>query len=267
MYARDAAWAQRDFGDVPCIPQLLEDSMLSAKQLTQSGRALWGKKYRKGFPVSPMDIAESFLVEAAAAGFRVLTLGGDHSVSWPVFKALHRARKTRRLAVLHLDAHTDLLESRYGVDHCFGTWTAHALRLLPNPQAWVQIGIRASGRPKAHWEKTYGLKQYWARELKGIDPERFGDRLLKHWDKLGCDSLYTTLDIDGTDGAAVPSTGTPEPQGLAPKWVAKVLQHVSKHLPLAGADLVEVAPVLGSPAEARRTLKVGVDYLEALRWK
>ncbi len=128
MYARDRSWAQRDFGDVPCIPQLLEDEMLSSAQLARSGQALWGKGYRKGLPVSPMDIAESFLVEAAKAGFRVLTLGGDHSVSWPAFKALHRARKTRRLAVLHLDAHTDLLESRYGIEHCFGTWTA---RLRP----------------------------------------------------------------------------------------------------------------------------------------
>lgn len=267
LYRKHRPWARRDLGDIPCIPQLVHDSMLNDAQLQRSRQALWSSD-AQGLPVSPLNILEEILVEmwSRDASFRPLILGGDHSVSGAIFSALARQNKLAKTAVLHIDAHTDLLESRFGVEHCFGTWTSHALRKMPDPKLWVQVGIRTSRHDKAHWEKTYGLQQFWARELLKQDPRRWAADLVKDWRARGATQLYITHDIDGTDAAAVPATGTPEPRGLPVKWLETLLRELSRELPLIGSDLVEVAPVLGAPAAAQKTLKVAVKYLEALHW-
>lgn len=268
LFRKRAEWKKRDLGDVPCIPQLSHDSMLNERQLERSGRSLWGDAWRAGRAVSPLNILEEALVEihARQSPARVMLLGGDHSVSGPVFAALARASLTRKLAVLHVDAHTDLLESRYGVEHCFGTWTAHAVKTLDDPSNWVQIGIRASGRDRAQWEKTYGLRQIWSADLRRQDPDKFARGLVEAWRARGCERLYVTCDIDGLDAGAAPATGTPEPKGLSLPWLRKVFARVTREMPLIGADMVEVAPVLGPPAAARKTLAAAVSLIEALEW-
>jgi len=153
LYSKHPHWAACELGDLPCIPQILEDSMLSSAQKRSCGQALWGKRYHPTRPVAPLNLLKSFLTEGFAAnpkGFRPLVLGGDHSISWSVFESLFAARKTRSLAVLHFDAHTDLMESRYGVTHCFATWASLAVkRMLPhNRSNFVQVGLRVSGKQK-----------------------------------------------------------------------------------------------------------------------
>lgn len=267
-YAQHAEWSAYDIGDVACIPQLSHDELLSARQLRASGRALWDKAYRPGLAVSPLNLTEDTLVEVLKVSKRLrpFVIGGDHSISGAVFGALARTGRLKDLAVLHFDAHTDLLESRFGVDHCFGTWTSHALRRMKKPAAWVQVGIRASRHPKEHWEATFGLRQHWAAECRATDPADFARGLVKHWRSLGCTSLYVTNDVDGADAAAIPSTGTPEPEGLDLAWIETVIRHCTRALPLAGADVMELAPVLGSPADAARSLAAARRFWEALDW-
>ena len=246
------------------IPQLVHDEMLSSLQHKKSGQALWGPRYKKQSAVSPLNLLEDLLVEVWTKNPKAvpIVLGGDHSVSGGVFAALKKSHKTKNLAVLHFDAHTDLLETRFGVDHCFGTWTSHAVRTLGNPASWVQLGIRASRRPKSFWQKKFGLKQYWAQDLRALDPKKFAAELVKQWRKQGCTGLYVTFDIDGIDASEVPSTGTPESAGLKSAWCRTVMRECMKQVPLVGADLVEVAPVLGSPKDRARTLKVAAQILE-----
>ncbi len=267
-YAKNPADARFDLGDVPCIPHLLYDDMLSVEQRKKSGRSLWGQSYRLSQPVSPLNILEEFLVEAWSTlpGFRPLILGGDHSISYPVFAALKRTGLLQDIAILHFDAHTDLLESRFGVDVCFGTWSSHLAKWLKRPENYVQVGVRTSGKTKAYWEKKYGIHQYWSKEVSSLDPKTFSKKLLAQWKKQNCKMLYITNDIDGTDLSEAPATGTPESKGLKSRWVEEVIRHCSLELPLIGADLVEVAPVLGSKKEQQLTLQTAVRQLEALQW-
>ena len=210
LYRADAYWRARDIGDIPCIPQLLEDGMLSRRQLQRSGKWLWKTQWRTGRPVAPLNLLEESLVEIwrGTRERRVLVLGGDHSITGAVFAALARSEKMAGLGVLHIDAHTDLLEERFGVQHGFATWAVPALRLLKNPAAWVQVGIRASARERSHWETTYGLRQFWAQQVRHRDPRRFALEIERHFLKLGCRRLYITNDIDGTDARFAPATGT-----------------------------------------------------------
>jgi len=266
LFKKNKNWSKIDLGDIPCIPHLLEDSMLSPSQLQASGKALWGKAYRDGFPVSPLNLLEEYLVFLLKKypNFKPLVLGGDHSLSGAVFNALFRAKRLKNCGVIHIDAHTDLLESRFGVRDCFATWTSHALLHFKNPKAWVQLGIRASGRDKNYWQDKFGLKQYWAKELIHLDPRKCAEKISFDLKKQKCTKLYITNDIDGTDSKCAPATGTPEEKGLDPEWLKIVLKVFVQNFELIGADIMEVAPVLGDAKGSQKTLKVATQYIQAL---
>lgn len=260
-----------DIGDVRVVPQLLADEMLSAAQIAATRAALYGADARfAGLPVSPLDMCARVLehVRAINPDIVPVIIGGDHSVGWPAFATAlaHAERRGRRVGLLHFDAHTDLLAERLGVRYCFATWAYHANELLGRDGRLVQVGIRASGKDRQHWESTLGVRQYWPAEVEARDAEDIGSEIVARFRALGVDAVYVSNDIDGTDMAFAAATGTPEPGGLTPAFVRALTRHVTGALPMIGGDLVEVAPPLGGdlPDEPRRTLETARDYLADL---
>ena len=161
-----------DVGDVFVVPQLQHDDMLGADQLAASRAALYPDvdgAVRATWPVSPLSIAEAAMAAILAVNpaVKFLTLGGDHSTAWPATKALHDAG--RRFCILQFDAHTDLLQHRLGVKLCFATWSFHANDIVGRQRRLVQVGVRASRFPRAHWEQTLDVVQFWADDVNG-DP-------------------------------------------------------------------------------------------------
>jgi agmatinase len=250
-----------DVGDVFVIPHLLHDDMLSDSQRDAAREALYGADAEADLPVSPLSMAERVVDRLLAlnADLRIFMLGGDHSVAWPVVAAL--ARHAREpWAIVHPDAHTDLLPARLGVRYCFATWAYHANELLGRGGRLVQVGIRASGRDKAHWERTLGVRQFWADEVRARGTSVI-DEILAHLRTIGVRRVYLSNDIDATDAAAAPATGAPAPDGLSVAFVRALIHRVGAEFPLLGADVVEVAPPLGAPEDARRTTEVGAWYM------
>ena len=121
-------------------------------------------------------------------------------------------------------------------------------------------GIRASGRDKAHWERTLGVRQFWADEVRARGTSVI-DEILAHLRTIGVRRVYLSNDIDATDAAAAPATGAPAPDGLSVAFVRALIHRVGAEFPLLGADVVEVAPPLGAPEDARRTTEVGAWYM------
>lgn len=250
-----------DIGDVFVVPQLLEDEMLAEAQLERCRRALYPDvpvALRGTLPCSPLSITERVLVLVQRINPRAkpLILGGDHSVAWPVVKALHDAGK--RFAIVQADAHTDLLEERLGIRTCFATWTWRANELLGRCGRVLQVGIRATRFPQQHWEGTLGVRQWWANTVRR-DPDAALQELLDAARAHGT-PVYLSNDIDGTDAADADATGTPEPDGLAVAWLVTLIDELGRSPGLVGADLVEVAPLLGKDG-GRRTLEVAAHYL------
>lgn len=246
-----------DIGDVFVVPQLLEDDMLSQAQLADARAALYPGS-SEALPVSPLSITERVLDLVFALNPNVVpfVLGGDHSVAWPVTKALHACNPD--LAIVQFDAHTDLLQSRLGIRHCFATWSFHANDLIGRQGRMVQIGIRATQRDQAHWEGTTGVRQFWARECLE-SPEAALAAILAHVDAIGAKRIYLSNDIDGTDAAFADATGTPEASGLSPEFVLSVIRGLGSRI--VAADIMEVAPVLA--ADPAITLRTAVRYLVA----
>ena len=173
---------------------------------------------------------EAAAAEVIASGAKLLALGGDHFIAWPLLRA--HAAKYGPLALVHFDAHGDLWPDDPGrIDH--GTMMGRAIREgLVDPARSTQVGIRtfhdsAEGLEilTAPWVHRHGIEA-----ALEVIRERAGDA-----------PVYLSFDIDGLDPAFAPGTGTPVPGGLA-SWQALELVRGLGGLDLVGMDLVEVSP-------------------------
>ncbi len=264
-----------DLGDVRVIPHLLHDKYLNEETLKNCREALFGKKSLK-LPVSPLSIAEKVLTDLYKKypEARILGLGGDHSTSYPLVKTWLRSRKRLdEAAILHFDAHTDLLSHRLGIDLCFGTWTNQILEELQTPEHILQIGIRSTAKTKKYWKETLGVEQIWAKEVRTRGIEKTYYKIKAYYLKNKVKELYISFDIDALDEKYASATGTPEKEGLLPPDCAALIKLLSNDFQITGADLMEVAPyVLPEGIEPRdhaSSLSVAGDIakqlLEALK--
>lgn len=234
-----------DAGDVRVIPHFHHDKYLNERTKAGCRYALYGDE-NSTLPVSALSMAEYVLnaVYRQYPGRRILGLGGDHSVSYPLLSTYLKARKTagKKVSIIHFDAHTDLMPERLGVDLCFGSWCAHILPHLSSPAHLIQLGVRSSGKDKTHWERTTGVQQYWAREIVTRGAQEIAGEIAAFLTQEGSQELYVSFDIDALDADIASATGTPEPDGLSEATALTILQHLSKRFAITGADVVEVAP-------------------------
>jgi len=255
-----------DLGDVFCIPHLLDEPMLAMGQRMRCQDALWPELEvgrRRTLPVSPVGMAERVrrLLLAHAPELTLFTLGGDHTVTWPVIAPLLELDRVHEVGVVHFDAHTDLLPERLGIRICFATWAFHANALLGGGERMIQIGIRASARDRGHWERELEVRQIWANEAIELGAEVLAKRVVEHLHFRGIRRVYVSNDIDGTDAHWAAACGTPEPGGLTPAMVVAVIQAVGREFELIGADLVELAPGLSLDREASaRSIETAALY-------
>jgi arginase family enzyme len=278
-YARDHAIV--DVGDVFVVPQLLADDMLSEAQKEKCRAALYpsvSAADRSALPVSPLTIAERAwdLIFKLNPRVKPFALGGDHSTAWPTVAAMERRERGKAFGtyeappvdgwkeppfgIVQMDAHTDLMAERLGIRMCFATWSYHANDLIGRDGRLTQVGIRATRADRGHWEKTLGVRQFWAEECNR-EPAAALEAIIAHVKKTGVRAVYFSNDIDGTDSAWADATGTPEPFGLTPDFVVDLVDALGRDVGLIGADIMEVAPPLkDKPDSAERTLALAVRY-------
>ena len=200
--------------------------------------------------VVPVDIVATHrAIEQTAStilqsGSRLITLGGDHSISLPLLRAHHKRHGP--LAVIHFDAHPDTWDEEYPTfKYSHGTPFRRAIEEgLIDAAAYLQIGIRG---PTAGPQDYADARQLGARLITFDEAAELGVRnlLAEVLQRVGKRSLYLTLDIDAVDPAFAPGTGTPEVGGFTSHQMLQLLRGLTD-LKLIGADLVEVAPPFDS---------------------
>lgn len=244
-----------DLGDIRVIPHLLHDKYLNAETIQSCRKALYQDE-KSELPVSPLSMTERVLDELhlSQPELKLLTLGGDHSVSYPAVKSYlkHKKAAGSKVALIHFDAHTDLLTERLGIDICFGSWVTHILDLLPGHDYCYQFGIRSSGKERNHWKSQFGLHQYWNTEFEKIGPVSLAQKTAKDLLKKGVREVYISFDIDALDDSEAAATGTPEPHGLKSADCLMFLETLKKEIPVGGADIMEVAPFLNMPTSGAK---------------
>jgi guanidinopropionase len=181
------------------------------------------------------DIERTF-GEIAAAGARTLAVGGDHSISLPILKALGRERP---LGMVHIDAHCDTSGEYEGSKfHHGGPFRQAVLAGVLDPERVIQIGIR--GGAEYLWEFSYesGMTVIHAEEAVAIGMPAVIERARA---VVGDGPTYVSFDIDSLDPGFAPGTGTPEVGGLQPREALQLLRGLMG-LDIVGGDVVEVAP-------------------------
>lgn len=254
-----------ELGDVRVNPHLLHDKYLNEQTIQSCQEAMYGEK--NVLPVSPLSIAETCLTHCyeTIRDCRILGLGGDHSVSYPLVKTYLKAKQkqNKKVALIHFDAHTDLLVSRLGIDICFGSWVTHILGELAKPSYAIQLGIRSSGQPQSHWESTFGVKQIWAKEIKQHGIARYTNEAIAYLKAEKIEEIYISFDIDALDASIAGATGTPEPNGLSVNQALESIGLFTDAFSLTGADLCEVAPLVnqGDPTQPEKTLDASLQII------
>ncbi len=189
------------------------------------------------------QVREAIQTQAAAlmARHHCVFLGGDHSITLPLLRALHAQHGP--VALIHFDAHCDTWEDHFGEPSGHGTWTYEALQEgLVIPRQTVQIGLRSSGtRAAREYVQDQGGLIFTARALRGRDGAGLQQVVQQIRDRIGQQPCYLTLDIDCLDPAFAPGTGTPEPGGMSSSQVLTLLEELAD-LNFVGMDCVEVAP-------------------------
>lgn len=194
---------------------------------------------------NPYSLEKSIgLIEAGIAGVLAqgcvpLTLGGDHTLTYPVLRAM--AAKHGKVGLIHVDAHADVNDTMFGERIAHGTPFRRAVEDgAVDPRRAVQIGLRGTGYAPDDfdWQKGLGFRvvpaeDCWHRSLSPLMEEVRG--------MLGEGPVYLSFDIDSLDPSVAPGTGTPEIGGLTTIQALEIIRGC-KGLNLAGCDLVEVAP-------------------------
>jgi agmatinase len=193
---------------------------------------------------SPLtEVREAIQQQAAAlmAKHHCVFIGGDHSVTLPLLRAL--SAQHGPVALIHFDAHCDTWTDHFGEPSGHGTWTYEAIQEgLVERSKTVQIGIRSSGeRAAREYVKDQGGLIFTARDLRGKDGVNLDNILAQIKSRIGTTPCYLTLDIDCLDPAFAPGTGTPEPGGMTSSQVMTFLEELAP-LNFVGMDCVEVAP-------------------------
>jgi guanidinobutyrase len=184
-------------------------------------------------------LIEAGIAAILAAGCAPLILGGDHTLAYPVLRAM--VAQHGPVGLIHVDAHADVNDTMFGERIAHGTPFRRAVEDgAVNPARAVQIGLRGTGyaADDFDWQRARGFRVIqaeacWHRSLTPLMAEIRA--------QLGAGPVYLSFDIDSLDPSIAPGTGTPEIGGLTTIQALEIIRGCAG-LDLVGADLVEVAP-------------------------
>jgi len=193
----------------------------------------------------------------------IITLGGDHSVSIPIFEAQRRRFAGKRLGVLWVDAHPDLCDEFDGSRLSHACVLRRALETGIDPLDVCLVGLRSWEEHELDLIENSGLHVYTAAAVaeRGMPAIAAEVRSIL----AGCDAVHVSFDIDALDPSVAPGTGIPDFGGLSMRE-ALILLKAQQGLPLSGLDLVEVAPPL-DPSEATvfAALKIIMEFIAVVQ--
>jgi len=195
---------------------------------------------------------EAFFTKVVAAGVVPLAVGGDHSITHSILKAVGRERP---VGMVHIDAHCDTAGEYEGAKfHHGGPFRQAVLAGVLDPERSIQIGVR--GGAEYLWEFSYesGMTVLHIEDVMEMGIPAVVARARE---VVGSGPIYVTFDVDAIDPGFAPGTGTPEVGGLTPREALAILRGLAG-LDIVAGDVVEVAPQYDATTN---TAQVGAQCL------
>jgi agmatinase len=218
-----------DYGDIAIVPGYIEPSYVA------------------------IEAAVSGLV---AAGVVPLLIGGDHACTLAHLRAM---RPHGKVAVIDFDAHTDAWDSYFGQKYNHGTWMRRAIEEgLVDVDHSIEVGLRGTLYGASDWtvlRSELGLEYLTTEDILGIGAQAAAERIRE---RVGDRPTWLTFDVDVTDPAFAPGTGTPEPGGPSAHDVLTIVRGLTG-VDFVGFDVVEVIPTY-DPAGQTAFLAANLAY-------
>jgi len=183
-----------------------------------------------------LEDIEHYYLALKSQGIRPLSVGGDHSITYPILKALG---KDAPVGLVHIDAHCDTMGAYDGSKfHHGGPFRLAVLDGVLDPERTIQIGIRGSSNMFWEFSHASGMTVIYMEDFMRMGLDAVAARARE---VVGDGPVYISVDVDGFDPAYAPGTGTPEAGGLEAREGLALLRSLGG-LDIIGADVVEVAP-------------------------
>ncbi|OGI39723.1 MAG: agmatinase [Candidatus Moranbacteria bacterium RIFOXYB1_FULL_44_23] len=207
---------------------------------------------RNSVPEAMAGIEQAIEKEIVSKNKKPLVLGGEHSITFGVVKALKK--KYKDLSVLQFDAHTDLLNEYEGSKHSHASVMR---RILDEGISCAQVGIRNMNAEVQDYISTNKKHAKNIHFAPGIPPV---ENILKGLTK----NVYLTFDLDVLDPSIMPAVGTAEPGGLYWNETVEAIEKISQKVNIVGADVVELCPIPGLEAPNFLAAKLVYEIIKAI---
>ncbi len=169
------------------------------------------------------------------AGKMPLLLGGEHSIAMGSIRAEGKKYGKDGFSVIHFDAHSDSRDEYMGSKYCHACVMARARESC---SSCISVGVRSTDEEGF---KKYRNETIYRKDMHGRKAEDIADEIIKKTKN----KVYITIDLDVLDPSILPSTGTPEPDGLSFHELASILKNILTKKELIGADFNELSPIGG----------------------
>jgi len=191
-----------------------------------------------------------------------ILLGGDHSVTIPVFEGQRERYKDQHLGILWVDAHPDLCDYYDGSKLSHACVLRRGIEFGIEPHDICMVGLRSWEDQEIDIIENGGVHVYTAADVAERGIKNVADSVRNILND--CDAIHISLDIDCLDPSVAPGTGIPEFGGLTSRDVLNLIKSM-QGLPLVGLDVVEIAPPL-DPSESTvfAGLKIIMEYIAVI---
>ena len=216
------------------------------------GTELAPKKISKEGETLQLDVEDveeqekTIYSKVKALSEKTIFIGGDHSITYPITKALLEKNPTMKLIIL--DAHPDLMPPMKNPTH--EEWLSAIIKQGLAPENILLIGARNID-PK---EKEYQINTIAISEI-----ENSKEKIKKF---IKNSKIYFSIDIDFFDAEVAPATGYPEKEGAKKDQGLTLIRNIAKESNLIGADIVEINP---TKTEPEKTIELAKEVLEILK--
>ncbi|MBN1330846.1 MAG: formimidoylglutamase [Candidatus Heimdallarchaeota archaeon] len=187
----------------------------------------------------------SFVIEKISSKkFSTITLGGDHSIAYPIVKGISQAQRGKKIGLINIDAHLDVREI-IGDKISSGT---PFRRLIDDGiidgKNFVEIGIRnfANAKKYRQYVENANGTIHTIESIRKLGLDEIISKTIKQISK-DTDITYLSVDMDSLDQIYAPGVSAPTPDGLNPYQILKIIQQVMKNTNLVGMDIVELNPL------------------------
>lgn len=203
-----------------------------------------------------MDVVEKAISKLLDAHVTPVSVGGDHSISLPILRAMARAHGP--VGLIHFDSHTDCWDQYFGSKYFHGTMFRRAVEEgVIDPARTIQLGIRGPlyEATDFDFQAAHGMQVITMDDIKDSGLSW----VAQQFQRLAGGKVYVTFDIDSVDPAFAPATGTPEVGGLTSHEALRLVRSL-RGLDTVGFDLVEVSPQFDGPGQITSLLAANLLF-------